>query len=203
MTTETLNRTNYIFVDYENVHELDLDLIAGKPVKVFLVVGLRRKTLPSALARQIHKYHDQVTWIESEGASNNALDLVLAYNVGLQAKADPKGYFHILAVDKDYDPLVAHLRANTILASRDDAFAKIPVLMDMRRFSLEERVQWVVERFKKNKVSRPKQKRSLLTTIHAFCRKELSEPEVQQIVDTLVARKLIEMTPQGKVSYAL
>jgi hypothetical protein len=32
--------------------------------------------------------------------------------------------------------------------------------------------------------------------------KELSEPEVQQIVDTLVARKLIEMTPQGKVAYA-
>src|SRR5512147_833591 len=108
MTTDTEIRMNYIFVDYENVQELDLELIAGKAVKVFLVVGQRRKTLPSVLARNILLFHDQVTWIESEGASPNALDLVLAYNVGLQAKVDPKGYFHILAKDKDYDALIKH-----------------------------------------------------------------------------------------------
>lgn len=60
MTTDATIRTNYIFVDYENVQAVDFDLIVGKPVKVFLVVGLRRKSLPSALARQIHRYHDQV-----------------------------------------------------------------------------------------------------------------------------------------------
>jgi len=60
------------------VQKLDLDLIACKAVKVFLVVGKRRKTLPSDLARQIHRDHEQVAWIESEGASNKALDLVLA-----------------------------------------------------------------------------------------------------------------------------
>ncbi len=67
MPTDPPVRTNYIFVDYENVQDVDLDLIAGKAVRVFLVVGLRRKSLPAALARQIHKFHDQVTWIESEG----------------------------------------------------------------------------------------------------------------------------------------
>ena len=189
--------------DNENVQEVDLDLIAGKAVKVFLVVGQRRKTLPSLLARQIHQYHDQVTWIESEGATNNALDLVLAYNVGLQAKADPKGYFHILARDKDYDALIKHLRANSILASRDDEFARIPALVAMTRLSLEDRVKWVVERFQKNKVSRPKRKKSLLTTIGSFCRKELSDEEVQQIVTAMVAKKLIELSPQGEVVYHL
>ena len=203
MTTDAAPRMNYIFVDYENVQEVDLDLIVGKPVKVFLVVGQRRKTLPSLLARQIHQYHDQVTWIESEGATNNALDLVLAYHVGLQAKADPKGYFHILARDKDYDALIKHLRANSILASRDDEFARIPALVAITRLSLEERVKWVVERFQKNQASRPKRKQSLLTTIRAFCRKELPEEEVQQIVTVMVARKLIELTPQGGVVYQL
>ena len=203
MTTDAAIRINYIFVDYENVQEVDLDLIAGKAVKVFLVVGQRRKSLPSLLARQIHQYHDQVTWIESEGATHNALDLVLAYHVGLQAKADPKGYFHILARDKDYDALIKHLRANSILASRDDEFARIPALVAMTRLSLEERVKWVVERFQKNKASRPKRKQSLLTTIHSFCRKELSDEEVQQIVTAMVAKKLIELTPQGEVVYRL
>jgi hypothetical protein len=97
MTTDGAIRTTYIFVDYENVQEVDLELIAGKTVKVFLLVGPRRKTLPSLLARQIHRFAVQVTWIESEGATNNALDLVLAYHVGQQAKADPAGHFHILA----------------------------------------------------------------------------------------------------------
>jgi hypothetical protein len=203
MTTDAAIRMNYIFVDYENVQEVDLDLIVGKAVKVFLVVGLRRKALPSLLARQIHQYHDQVTWIESEGATHNALDLVLAYHVGLQAKADPKGYFHILAGDKDYDALIKHLRASGILASRDDEFARIPVLVAMTRLSLEERVKWVVERFQKNKASRPKRKQSLLTTIRAFCRKELSDEEVQQIVTAMIAKQLIELTPQGGVVYRL
>jgi hypothetical protein len=202
MTTDAAIRMNYIFVDYENVQAVDLDLIVGKAVKVFLVVGQRRKTLPSLLARQIHQYHDQVTWIESEGATKNALDLVLAYHVGLQAKADPKGYFHILAGDKDYDALIKHLRVNSILASRDDEFARIPVLVAMTHLSLEDRVKWVVERFQ-NKVSRPKRKQKLLTTIGSFCRKELSDDEVQQIVTAMVARKLIELTPQGEVAYQL
>jgi hypothetical protein len=52
MTTDTAPRMNYIFVDYENVQDVDLDLIAGKAVKVFLVVGQRRKTLPALLASQ-------------------------------------------------------------------------------------------------------------------------------------------------------
>jgi hypothetical protein len=129
--------------------------------------------------------------------------LVLAYNVGLQAKADPKGYFHILARDKDYDALIKHLRANSILASRDDDFARIPVLVAMTRLSLDERVKWVVERFQKNEVSRPKRKKSLLTTIGSFCRKELSDEEVQQIVTAMVAKKLIELTPEGGVVYQL
>jgi PIN domain len=194
-------RTNYIFVDYENVQKLDLDLIAGKAVKVFLIVGHRRKSFPSLLARQMHQYHDQVAWIESQGASRNALDLVLAYHVGVHAGADPKGYFHILSADKDYDALVAHLRTNGILASRDEEFAKIPALVAMRSLSLAERVEWVVGRFKKNKASRPTRKKSLLTTIHSVCRKELSGEKVQQIVSAMVARKLIEITPQGGVVY--
>jgi hypothetical protein len=201
MTTDATTRMNYIFVDYENVQEVDLDLIAGKAVKVFLVVGHRRKTLPSLLARQIHKYHDQVAWIESEGATNNALDLVLAYRVGLQANADPKGYFHIVARDKDYDALIKHLRANNILASRTHEFARIPALVAMTRLSLEERVKWVVERFEKNKANRPKRKKTLLTTVHSFCRKEFSDEEVERIVSDMVAKKMIELTPKGEVVY--
>jgi hypothetical protein len=35
----TTPRFNYVFVDYENVQDVDLLLIRDKPVKVVLVVG--------------------------------------------------------------------------------------------------------------------------------------------------------------------
>jgi hypothetical protein len=203
MTANTLARMNYIFVDYENVQELDLDLIAGKAVKVFLIVGQRQKSLPFVLIKQIHKYHDQVELIETDGTGRNALDMVLAYQIGLRAKADPEGYFHILSKDNDYDALVKHLRANEIRACRDEAFAKVSALVQVGRLSLDERVQWVAERIGKNKSSRPKRKKSLLANIHAICRKEISEAEAQQILDKMVACKLIKLNPQGVVEYCL
>lgn len=203
VTKNAMIRTNYIFVDYENVQQLDLDLIAGKPVKVIIIVGARQKSLPYALTKQIHKYHSQVQLIESEGASRNALDLVLAYNVGLQAQADPKGHFHVLSKDRDYEALIKHLRSHEIRACRVDVFANIPAMVDLRHLMLKERVQWVVERLAKNKASRPQRKKTLLATIAAICRKELSEAEVQQIVDAMVASKLIQLTPHGVVSYTI
>lgn len=196
-------RTNYIFVDYENVQAIDLDLIAGKPVKVFLIVGNRRKTFPTSLAKQMLKFSNQVTWIDSEGATSNALNLVLAYHVGQQVKADPEGYFHILAKDQDYDALIKHLRANGVRAIRDEEFSEIAVFVDFKRLSLGERVEKVVERFQRNHVSRPTREKSLLATIHAFCRKELPPEEVQQIANAMVAKKLIEFTPQKGVVYKL
>ena len=200
---ESAARTNYIFVDYENVQNLNLDLIAGKPVMVLFIVGPRQKSLPAVLSKQIHKYHDQVEWIESEGASRNALDLVLAYRVGVQAKADPGGYFHILSKDKDYDALIKHLRAQHLRACRDEVFSEISALVELSKMSISERVAWVIERIEKNQASRPKNKKSLLTTIHAICRKELSAEEVEKILNRLVALKKVEFNAQGLAIYRI
>jgi len=197
------NRINYIFVDFENVQDFDLDLIAGKAIKVFLIIGQQRKSLSLDLVKKIHRYHEQVQLIESEGASRNALDLVLAYQVGAQSSTDSNGYYHILAKDKDYDPLIEHLKAKGILASRDEQFARIPALVDVSQLSLEERVERVIESFRKNHKSRPTRKKTLLSTIHALFRKQLTAEAVQQIVGTLLARKVIEFTPKEQVVYHL
>lgn len=200
---ETNSRTHYIFVDYENVQELDLDLIQGKRVKVFLIVGPRQKSLPYALTKQIHKYHDQVQLIESESAAKNALDLVLAYHVGFEAKSDPEGCFHVLAKDKDYEALIKHLRALGFRATRDEAFAKVSALVDVSQLTLDERVKWVVERLAKNKVSRPGRKKTLLTSIHALCQKKLTDAEVERVFDRMVALKHIAVTTDGHVTHNL
>jgi hypothetical protein len=53
-----MNRTNYIFIDFENVQEIDLERIANKPVQVTLILGERHKSLPLKLVRLIPKVSD-------------------------------------------------------------------------------------------------------------------------------------------------
>src|SRR5437588_13108362 len=119
-----MGRTNYIFVDYENVHEVDLDLVAGKQVVVHLVLGEKHKKLPLEMVERLLKYPQQVRLVKAGKTGNNALDFVLAYRVGVESKADPEGYFHIVSRDTGFDALILHLRKHHVLARRDESFAK-------------------------------------------------------------------------------
>src|SRR5690606_32686746 len=88
-------RQNYIFVDYENTQGIDLGLIAGQPVMVFLILGGGQGKLSKELLVKVHKYSAQLHIVETEQTGNQALDLVLACQIGVQSVADPNGYFHI------------------------------------------------------------------------------------------------------------
>jgi len=103
-------RVNYIFVDFENVHETDLDRIAQKPVKVILILGEHHKRLPVALVRKLLQYAAQVQLVETGRSGKNASDLVLANYIGEVKKVDPHGYIHILSKDKDFDALIDHYK---------------------------------------------------------------------------------------------
>ncbi|RYD60377.1 MAG: hypothetical protein EOP84_37055, partial [Verrucomicrobiaceae bacterium] len=77
-------RTNYIFIDYENVPHTVLDRIEGKPVKVVLVLGQQQKVLPLPIVKVIQKCSQQVRLVETELNGKNALDFVLACEVGAE-----------------------------------------------------------------------------------------------------------------------
>jgi hypothetical protein len=201
----TKPRTNYIFVDYENVQKVDLQLIREKPVKVVLVVGDRQKSLPVPLVRlAIEVGREQVEILESGCTGKNALDLVLAYHVGRRAKEDPDGYFHILSKDKAFDALVAHLKAENVRASRADVFDQIPVLRDVKTIPLAERVRQVKDRIGKLKADgRPKKLKKLQSMIAAQFHKQLTEDEVDAVVKGLARDKAITVSDKDSVSYAL
>src|SRR3954466_9473882 len=151
-----MNRTHYIFVDFENVHEVDLDLVADKSVVVLLVLGEKHKSLPVDLVKKFLKYPAQVRLIEAGKSGRNALDFVLAYRIGVESVANPKGFFHVVSRDTGFDALILHLKNNHILADRHDSFATAlgvsgggvsgGVLP-----SLQERVKIVTERLTRNK----------------------------------------------------
>ena len=121
-------RMNYIFVDFENVHEIDLDRVDQKPVKVILVLGEQHKRLPVLLVRKLLQYASQVQVVETGRSGKNAADLVLANYIGEVRKDDPRGYIHIVSKDKDFDALIGHHKDNGALAARHASFSEIPVV---------------------------------------------------------------------------
>jgi hypothetical protein len=195
-----MNRTNYIFVDFENIHEVDLDLIADKPVEVILVLGERNKNLPTELVEKLLQYSAKVRLIKTGHAGKNALDFVLAYHIGAQAVADAKGYFHILSRDKGFDALILHLKDNGIFAARHEEFGKIPVLQKGPP-SLDERVTLITAHFAGHKTNRPKKEKTLRSHVHTHLGKKLSEAELNATIKALTDRKIIEITAAGAVAY--
>ena len=155
-----MGRTNYIFVDFENVQEKDWERIAGKPVTVVLVLGVQQKSLPVQLVRKLLKVGSQVQLVEAKRAGRNALDMVLAHYVGAIRVKDPEGYFHIVSKDKGFDSLVGHLQDEGAFARRHSSFSEIPILMNA-----EERMNVVSKDLKENTAARPKKRPALESKI--------------------------------------
>lgn len=198
MSADLPPRVNYIFVDFENVHETDLDRIAHKPVKVILVLGEQHKKLPVALVKKLLQYASQVQLVETGRSGKNAADLVLANYIGEVRKTDPHGYIHVLSKDKDFDALISHHQDNGAFAARHASFSEIPVLMNHA-----ERLTMLSAQLRANHSSRPKKRGTLEFQIQAVFGRVLSPAEVESAIQGLVANKILTLTDKDDVNYLL
>jgi hypothetical protein len=192
-----MSRTNYIFVDFENVQEADFDRITDRPVKVTVVLGEQHKRLPVDLVKKLLKHAGQIELIETGRAGKNALDLVLAQHIGAVRTGDPHGYFHIVSKDKGFDALIGHLKDNGTLARRHASFSEIPVLMNTA-----ERVRLMTRQLKLNPVNRPRKRKTLTSQIQVVFGRSLSEAEAEDTVQGLVREKTVTLSSEGDVTYA-
>jgi hypothetical protein len=119
--------THFVFVDFENVSEVDLRLAREKPVHVTLLLGKNQKKLDVGLVKQIHELASQVALVELAGSGRNALDLTLAFYLGRAVERSPDARFYVVSKDKDFDPMLTHLVTHGIEAERVDAFADVSI----------------------------------------------------------------------------
>jgi hypothetical protein len=119
---------HHIFVDFENVPTVDLSLIGDKPAEVILLIGEKQRRLELGLVRQIHEHAAKVTLVEVGASGRNALDLVLAWHLGKTAERHPDDTYFVVSKDKDFDPLLTHLRARGLHVQRVDSFTALPFL---------------------------------------------------------------------------
>ena len=223
--------THYIFVDFENVQSVNLDLVEGKPVKVILLAGKGQTRVDWTLAESIHRHSAQVQLVKAETSGPNALDFVLAWEVGAQAAADPQGSYHVVSKDRGFDAMIAHLKSRGMQAARHGTFAGVPPLGGAKAtahapakpaakpaqkqkaktprppakpakpatpVARAEEVRLWMEKYPAN---RPKRKTALTKLIQSNIVIGITTPDLEAVLDQLVALKIIAISDAGAVSY--
>lgn len=127
--------THFIFVDFENVQDVDLELLRDKPIHVTLLIGAKQTKMPMKLATQLPTFAPQVRLIEVGGSGRNALDLTLAMHLGRELERHPQAGITIISRDKDFDPMIAHLQTTKFNVCRVTSFADAPAFARPRKIA--------------------------------------------------------------------
>ncbi|MBL9118057.1 MAG: hypothetical protein JNJ83_23815 [Verrucomicrobiaceae bacterium] len=197
---------NYIFVDYENVHEVDLSLIGGRTVYLTLLLGARQTRLDVALVEKLMAHAASVQLVRLQSSGKNALDFALAFHLGRAVQADPNAYFHIISKDTGFDPLIEHLRSRQINARRHSDYTELKRSATKRSPSAPEPTDLVtraLEHLRKNTNNRPKRKQTLGSHLAAFCGKSSTAGEVEELIEKLQTAGHLEINEKGAVTYHL
>jgi hypothetical protein len=194
--------TNYVLIDFENVHPKNLELLTKHPFKVFVFVGANQSKVPFDLADSMQLLGNDARYIKIAGNGQNALDFHIAYYVGKLAALDPDAQFHIVSKDKGFDPLIKYLKGKKIRVQREKDLAEIPILRVPNTTSSDEKIAAIVKNLGGRGQSRPRKVRTLENTINTLFTKKLDKNELASLVKEMQKRKLIVVN-QGNVSYKL
>lgn len=195
-------RTNYVLVDFENVQPKDIGLLKNGPFKVKVFLGPNQSKIPIALAAALQSLGDSAEYIILETAGNNALDFHIAYYIGALSTADPTAFFHVISKDSGFDPLLKYLKRKKIHVQRSTCIADIPYFKPSLPATHEDQVEAVIADLVRRKTSKPRTEKTLLSTLHALFKKELSEQQLAVLFSELCKRGIVKVEGT-KVSYTL
>ena len=198
-------KMNYVLIDYESVQPEDLDRLRDGPFKVKVFLGPQHaKKIATSLAMAMHNLRDRAEYICLETSGPNALDFHIAYYIGVLSHEQPDAFFHVISKDTGFDPLLKHLKSRKIFAQRCMRIADIPLLNPVAPpVSLKERADQVVAHLTRLKASRPRTRKTLISTIsNGVFRKLSSEADVAAIFDALCKSGVVNV--QGtRLAYQL
>ena len=194
--------TQYVLIDFENVHPKNLELLTTHPFKVFVFVGANQTKVPFDLADSMQLLGRSARYIKISGNGQNALDFHIAYYVGELAAKDPDAHFHIFSKDRGFDPLIKHLKGRKIRIQRERDLAEIPILRVSNTTSSDEKIAAIIKNLGGRGQARPRKVRTLENTINTLFTKKLDKNELSSLIKELQKRKLIVVN-QSNVSYKL
>ena len=195
-------RTNYVLIDFESVQTRSLQLLSQGRFKVIVFVGANQGKLPFEVAESLQQLGSRAEYIKISSRGSNALDFHIAYYIGRLATEEPSAYFHIISKDTGFDPLIQHLRSKKIFAGRVETVADIPVVRSSNSKSPQERIAIILAKLQQLKGAKPRTIKMLSSTIGSLFQNQLSEAEVELLVQSLAKQRYLVVTG-AKIRYAL
>jgi hypothetical protein len=194
---------NHVFVDFENVHEVEPAVIGAKSVSLTLLLGARQTKLDVALVEKLMEHAATVQLVRLTTSGENALDFAIAYYVGRAVMADPTGWVHIVSKDTGFDPLIEHLRSRHIHAQRHDDFTALTFSGPAKPPSAppEDLMPRVLEHLAKHVNNRPKRKKTLVSHLRAFLGNAVTEAHVLDLVEKLSKAGRLSIGDMDAVTY--
>lgn len=171
--------------------------VAGKPVRVFMILGTRHKKLPTSLFLFAQDHPQQIRIIQTPVDGRNALDMVLALELGRVLAGDANGYFHIVAKDTDYESVVRHLKAEKRLIGRHATLNDVPALR-----TTDERLDRIRAELTDAARSRPSTRKTLENKIRSAFENQVDAEFVAKTIDSFVKNGLLDFADTGKVLYS-
>ena len=197
-----------LLVDYENVQQIDLPRL-GEGTDVVIFVGAVQKSIPIELVTAAQKLGPRVEWQRIEGTGKNALDFHIACHLGRILERSPAVRCVVLSKDKGFDPLLSHLNKIGLKCRRIETMSDAgreaartgdqghkhtmsDAGRDAEPATGDQGYKRVVEVLgKSEKKSRPRKRKTLAQYISSIFQKKISQPDIEGIIETLLAKKMI------------
>lgn len=194
-------RTQFFLVDYENVQPDMLPALALEDVRVLVFVGPQQSRLPFELVEAMQKLGSKADYVRVARAGKDALDMHLAFHLGRLSHEMPEAYFHIIAKDRDYEPLLLHVNQRVQRAAKWNGLTEVPLLQRFQAITVPDQAsaaqRWLAERPK----NRPGTRKTLANTLtKAVFAERLDEAAIAAVIALLEKRKVVKLDGQ-KVSY--
>jgi hypothetical protein len=189
----------YLYIDYENVQDVKVDVIK-KTVKVRIIVGEDQTKVPIDLVQNTQPYGNSIEWIRVNGKGRNALDFFITFFLGKDVAADRDKTFIIYSKDTGYDPLINYLVKSGIKAKRIVSFQE---LSQKKTISIDQAgIKKVKESLIKVEANRRPKKKSSLTGFISGLLKGTSKQDVDNIIEELFIKKVV-YEENGIIKYSL
>lgn len=198
-------KTQIILVDFENVQPEVFPALQAEHIHMLVFVGAQQGKLSFPVVEAVQKMGSRAQYVKISQTGSNSLDMHIAFHIGRLSVEKPDAYFHIIAKDRDYDPLVQHLKSMNISSKRysdvmDVEWIKVSkpvVLTKEKNCFFQVTVEWLQARTN----NRPASVQALKNTLKsAALGNSLDEVQADTVFNELVEKGYVVVN-DTKITY--
>jgi hypothetical protein len=195
MTTSTI-RPQYICIDWENVQQEVFPSLQAEHIHMLVFVGAQQGKLSFPVVEAVQKMGSRAQYVKVNQTGNNSLDMHMAFHIGRLSIEKTNAYFHVVAKDRDYDPLIQHLKDLGLGAKRYSDVMDIEWIKNSKPLALVKEsndfFQVAVEWLQARANNRPASVQAIKNTLKsAALGNSLDDTQAEIVFNELVEKKYV------------